>query len=66
MFRECDATILNKIDLLPYLDYDKAFAISEINKIHPHMPVFEVSAKNEEGVESWLEWLKTSLNKKLA
>lgn len=64
MFRECDATLLNKIDLLPYLDYDKNLAISEINKIHPHMPIFEVSAKSETGFEPWLTWIETSLKKK--
>lgn len=64
MFRECDATLLNKIDLLPYLDYDKNLTISEINKIHPHMPIFEVSAKSEAGFEPWLTWIETSLKKK--
>jgi hydrogenase nickel incorporation protein HypB len=64
MFRECNATLLNKIDLLPYLDYDKNLAISEINKIHPHMPIFEVSAKSEAGFEPWLTWIETNLKKK--
>ncbi len=65
MFRQCDAALLNKIDLLPHLDYDKALAISEINKIHPQMPVFEVSAKTEAGLEPWLTWIKDHLEQKL-
>ena len=64
MFRECDAAILNKIDLLPYLDYDKDFTVNEINKIHPHMPIFEVSAKSGAGFDSWLTWIKEGLRKK--
>jgi hydrogenase nickel incorporation protein HypB len=64
MFRECDAAILNKIDLLPYLDYDKDFTVNEINKIHPHMPIFEVSAKSGAGFDSWLAWIKESLTNK--
>ena len=58
MFRQCDAALLNKIDLLPYLDYDKAAAVDFIHQVHPGMPVFEISAKTEEGFEDWIGWLK--------
>jgi hydrogenase nickel incorporation protein HypB len=58
MFRQCDITLLNKIDLLPYLDYDKQKALQYIHQIHPDMPVFEVSAKTEEGFQGWIDWLK--------
>ncbi|MBW2192404.1 MAG: hydrogenase nickel incorporation protein HypB [Deltaproteobacteria bacterium] len=64
MFRECDAALLNKIDLLPYLDYDKAWAVRNILQIHPDMPVFEVSAKTEEGFEPWIDWLKHRVDHK--
>ncbi|MBW1841436.1 MAG: hydrogenase accessory protein HypB, partial [Deltaproteobacteria bacterium] len=40
------------------LDYDKAWAVRNILQIHPDMPVFEVSAKTEEGFEPWIDWLK--------
>ena len=65
MFRECDALLLNKIDLLPYLDYDKAAALQSIHQIHPGMPVFEMSAKSEEGLEPWLAWLRQHIKEKL-
>jgi len=64
MFRVCDAAILNKIDLLPYLDYDAPEAVKNIRQIHPDMPVFEMSAKTEAGMAPWLEWLKLQLDKK--
>jgi hydrogenase nickel incorporation protein HypB len=64
MFRECEVALLNKIDLLPYLDYDKQKAIDYIHQIHPNMPVFEMSAKTEEGLEAWLEWLKQKVRQK--
>ena len=64
MFRECEAALLNKIDLLPYLDYDKDLAIDHIHRVHPQMPVFEVSAKTEEGFEAWLAWLKEKIHHK--
>ena len=58
MFRECDALLLNKIDLLPYLDYDKNLTLESIDQIHPGMPVFEISAKTGEGFEGWVGWIK--------
>jgi hydrogenase nickel incorporation protein HypB len=65
MFRECDALLLNKIDLLPYLDYDKAAALHSIQQIHPGMPVFELSAKTGDGFDPWLAWLKEQVHHKL-
>ena len=66
MFRECEIALLNKIDLLPYLDYDKQKAIDFIHQIHPDMPIFEMSAKTEEGLEPWLEWLRGKVGHKKA
>jgi len=64
MFRECDAVLLNKIDLLPYLDYDKPAALESIDRIHPGIPVFELSAKTGQGFEPWLEWLHHQIRHK--
>lgn len=61
MFRACEVALLNKIDLLPYLDYDKQKAIDYIHQVHPDMPIFEVSAKTGDGFEPWLEWLKSKV-----
>jgi hydrogenase nickel incorporation protein HypB len=62
MFRVCDAALLNKIDLLPYLDYDREAAVQNILKVNPKMPVFELSAKTEEGFDSWVEWLMQKIH----
>ena len=64
MFRECEVALLNKVDLLPYLDYDKQKAIDYIHQVHPGMPIFEISAKTGEGFEPWLEWLKEKVRRK--
>jgi hydrogenase nickel incorporation protein HypB len=64
MFRVCDAALLNKIDLLPYLDYDREAAVRNILKVNPQMPVFEISAKTEDGFDSWIQWLKQKLHGK--
>lgn len=65
MFQVADAAILNKIDLLPYLDFDAALAVENMGKVHPGMPVFELSAKTREGMEPWLAWLRTKVKEKL-
>ena len=65
MFRECDATLLNKIDLLPYLDFDMDRVRSSIGDIHPGMPVYEISAKTEAGFDEWIGWLVGQVKQKL-
>jgi hydrogenase nickel incorporation protein HypB len=65
MFRLCDAALLNKIDLLPYLDYDKGQAIDYIHQVHPDMPIFEISARTGEGLDPWVDWLRTRVAAKL-
>ena len=64
MFRECEVALLNKVDLLPYLDYDKQKAIDYIHQVHPDMPIFELSAKTEEGFQPWIDWLKGKVREK--
>jgi len=58
MFRQCDVALLNKTDLLPYLDFDVAAAAANIHQVHPGMPVWPVSAKTGEGFTPWLQWLQ--------
>ena len=58
MFHTSDICIINKIDLLPYLNIDieklKAYAL----QVNPKLKFFEVSATTGEGMEAWYEWLK--------
>ena len=64
MFRVCDAAILNKIDLLPYLDYNREEVLNNIRQVHPGMPVFELSAKTGDGFRPWIEWLRQRIAQK--
>ena len=64
MFRVCDAALLNKVDLLPHLDYNKKEAVKNILQVNPSMPIFEMSAKTEEGFDSWVDWLKQRVKEK--
>jgi len=64
MFRVSDVALLNKIDLLPHLDFDKEAAIANIGQIHPGMPVFEISARTGEGFAPWIAWIRERLRDK--
>lgn len=62
MFRICDITLYNKVDLLPYLDgFNMTYAMECIEQVHPDMPVFQVSAKTEEGMDQWINWIKEKI-----
>jgi hydrogenase nickel incorporation protein HypB len=58
MFRVCDVALLNKIDLIPHLDFDREAVLANIRAIDESMPIFEISARTGEGFPPWLEWLK--------
>ncbi len=60
MFRAADVMILNKIDLLPYVDFDPKKAVENALLINPKMTIFKVSARSGEGLESWYEWLRAA------
>jgi hydrogenase nickel incorporation protein HypB len=66
MFRECDAMLLNKIDLLPHLEYDVQMTLQSVAQIHPGMPVFQISAKSGQGMDAWLDWLRDQVRSKRA
>jgi hydrogenase nickel incorporation protein HypB len=64
MFRESKVLIINKIDLLPYLDCSLDRIKSEALKINPNLVLFEVSCKTGEGLEPWYSWLKNEIRTK--
>ena len=65
MFRLAQSAILNKIDLLAYLDFDADLAVKNINEVNPEIPVFRISATKEEGLDPWVEWLRRQVAGKL-
>lgn len=58
MFKESSALIINKIDLLPYLDVDINKIKRDALSINPSLSIFEVSCKTGEGIGEWAQWLK--------
>ena len=61
MFHEADLCILNKIDLLPFVDFDAGKCRENAMRVNQHLEWFEVSAKTGEGLDVWQEWIKDKL-----
>lgn len=57
IFREAYVILLNKIDLLPYVDFSLDRFKEDIAQINPSAPVFLVSGRTGEGIKEWSEWL---------
>jgi hydrogenase nickel incorporation protein HypB len=57
MFRTCELVVINKIDLLPYLDFDVERFHRNLDAVHPDVPRIEVSARSGQGVEAFRDWL---------
>src|ERR1700751_6097083 len=57
MFRACELVIVNKIDLLPHLDFDLDKLLYNIDVVHPDVERIVLSARTGEGVEAWRDWL---------
>lgn len=58
MFHSSDICIINKTDLLPYVDFNIGKAKEYALKVNHHLQFFEISAKTGEGMEEWFAWLK--------
>jgi hydrogenase nickel incorporation protein HypB len=57
MFRTCEVVVINKIDLLPHLDFDLDKFLYYLDQVNPGAQRMLVSARTGEGVEAWREWL---------
>jgi hydrogenase nickel incorporation protein HypB len=57
MFRAVDAVVVNKVDLLPYLDFDLDLFLSNLHAVNPTARVIQASARTGAGVEEWCRWL---------
>ena len=57
MFEHAHTCIINKTDLLPYVDFDTALLKKHALSVNPHLHVMELSAQTGEGMEQWIAWL---------
>lgn len=58
IFTVCDALIINKIDVLPYFDFDMDKVVEYAHMRNPKLKIFPISAKTGEGVDAWVDWLR--------
>ena len=66
MFRASDLMLLNKCDLLPYLEFDANLAIENARRVNPNIRVIRISATSGEGMEEWLDWIRAGCEKVVA
>ncbi|HTU27972.1 MAG TPA: hydrogenase nickel incorporation protein HypB [Solirubrobacteraceae bacterium] len=59
MFRACELVVINKIDLLPHLDFDLDLLLHHLDAVNPHARRMLTSARTGEGIEELREWLST-------
>jgi hydrogenase nickel incorporation protein HypB len=61
MFHAADLMILNKTDLLPYLDFDVDKCIEFARRVNPDIEVLQLSAKSGEGMDAWYQWIRSRM-----
>ncbi|MES9913669.1 MAG: hydrogenase nickel incorporation protein HypB [Candidatus Sedimenticola sp. 4PFRAG1] len=66
MFHAADLMLLNKIDLLPYLDFDVEKCIEYARRVNPKIKVIKTSATTGEGMDAWYQWIRASRQMALA
>jgi hydrogenase nickel incorporation protein HypB len=57
IFAISDVIVLNKMDLIELVDFDRDFFYESVRALNPHAPIFEVSCRTGEGLAAWAEWL---------
>jgi len=63
MYRGVDALVINKIDLLPYIDFDMQYFQRGVEVLNPGLITFPISCRTGEGLDGWLDWLKDQVTK---
>ena len=58
IFTVCDVLLINKIDVLPYFDFDMDKVLAYAHMRNPRLKVFPISAKTGEGMDAWCTWLR--------
>ena len=61
MFSVCDVVLINKMDVMPYFDFDLEKCRENIRLRNPKAKVIPISAKTGEGLDAWTDWLRTEV-----
>jgi hydrogenase nickel incorporation protein HypB len=65
MFAGVDVVLVNKVDLLPYLDFDMTAFRKVASGLNPNAMIFPVSCKTGDGLEEWFSWLETEMKARM-
>lgn len=63
MFSICDVLLINKVDVLPYFDFDLEKCKAYVKKLNPNMVIIPISSKTGEGMDEWYQWLQDETQK---
>ena len=64
MYQDVDALIINKIDLLPYVNFDMDYFKKGVQILNPDLVTFPLSCQTGEGIQDWIKWLTTAIREK--
>ena len=62
MFTICDVVLMNKIDVLPYFEFDLDAVRTRVAKLNPAAKVIPISARTGEGMDEWAQWLRDAVH----
>ena len=62
MFTICDCLLINKIDVMPYFDFDLEACKKYVTRLNPKIKIIPISARTGEGIDEWADWLRTQIN----
>ncbi len=63
MFKISDVLLINKIDTLSIFDFDMDAVYARAKSLNPNIKIFQISARTGEGIDQWVEWLKSEVEK---
>ena len=64
IFKESQAAILNKVDILPFTNFDMESAKHDLKCIHPQLEIMETAASSGQGVDKWCDFVRSEFKKK--
>jgi hydrogenase nickel incorporation protein HypB len=65
MFQQADCLLITKTDLAPYLDIDLERIKANVRQMNPQVTIIPISAKTREGLQTWLDWLRSQIARQL-
>ena len=62
MFSICDCLLINKIDVMPYFDFDLEACKRYVTRLNPNIKIIPISARTGEGIGEWADWLRGQID----